>query len=254
MKKSFKIAIATVLVLLAGTAGVLYYYLNVKEYDVADEKVEEITKNDYKVDLPNLDSVSPSEDNKSANNGNDSGENSSDANGEANSENSSKTAAAPVSSSSSQAGSKDSKSGSSSTKTADGKNNGKSTTGNKDKAKPEITVKMIKAAYRPSFESLEAQANTKIDSLVSTAYSEYKAKKESDESVSITYFYRKYTSAGKALESSTDEAFYYLYTSLEKELESRGYSKSHAKEFKTQYESAKEARESALLEKAKSAL
>ena len=57
MKKSLKFAIIPVLILLAGTAGALYYFLNVKEYDVADEKVEKITRTEYKVGLPDLDSL-----------------------------------------------------------------------------------------------------------------------------------------------------------------------------------------------------
>jgi hypothetical protein len=296
MKKSFKIAIATVLILLAGTAGVLYYFLNVKEYDVADEKVEKITKAEYKVDLPDLDSLLEGEEGSDTNSDAADGESedadSQGAGGEStdavaasrdsagtsdtatatgSNEASSDTKVAAGTSSSSNtdkkvsSSEKGSESGKSSSKSTEGKkndgtsmveekkeeNNNEET---KEESKPVITAEMIKSAYRPSFANLESQANANIDALVSAAYSEYNAKKQSGESVSYSYFYRKYTSAGKALEENTDASFNYLYGALVNDLESRGFSSSEASEFKTQYENAKSARESALIDKAKSAL
>jgi hypothetical protein len=296
MKKSFKVAIATVLILLAGTAGVLYYFLNVKEYDVADEKVEKITNTEYKVDLPDLDSLLEGEDSSNAENvatGGESGDaDKQGAGGEStdaatttgdsastgdtatatgSDEASSDTKVATGTSSSSNtdkkvsSGEKGSESGKSSSKSTeekkkdgtskdDVKNEENNHEGTKEESKPVITAEMIKSAYRPSFANLEAQANANIDALVGAAYSEYSAKKKSGESVSYSYFYRKYTSAGKALEANTDATFNYLYGALVNDLESRGFSSSEAKEFKTQYENAKSARESALLDQAKSAL
>jgi hypothetical protein len=296
MKKTFKIAIASVLILLAGTAGVLYYFLNVKEYDVADEKVEKITKAEYKVDLPDLDSLLEGEEGSDADRDFAGGESedadSQGAGGESpdavaasgdststsatdaatgsdESNSDSKVAAGTGSSSntdkkvsSSEKGSESGKSSSKSTegKKKDGtskdevKNEDNNHEGTKEESKPVITAEMIKSAYRPSFANLEAQANANIDALVNAAYSEYNAKKQNGESVSYSYFYRKYTSAGKALEANTDATFNYLYGALVNDLQERGFSSSEASEFKTQYENAKSARESALIDKAKSAL
>ncbi|MEH7443996.1 hypothetical protein V7201_16910 [Bacillus sp. JJ1122] len=284
MRKTFKMAIFTVLLLLVGGAGVLYYYMNVKEYDVADEKVEEITKKDYQIDLPDLDGAVTGEDGSSedhtdsnaATADHDAGSNDLDkgeategakedtkvarttagadskGDGTAESSHDSSTDAASKKTSTKSDRSKSSAGTPSSKNGSDKKDDGNS--GHNSNNKPVITADTIKAAYRPAFESLQSQANAKIDALVNTAYNEYQSKKQSGESVSITYFFQKYTSAGKELESNTDETFNYIYGALVNDLQDRGFSSSEANEFKTQYENAKSARESALISKAKSAL
>lgn len=283
MKKTLKIVIATVLILLGGTAGVLYFFMNVKEYDVADKKVEEITKTDYQIDLPDLDGAVTGEDGSSEGNKDSNAATATDADsdsagaGEANegvkgdtkkadttgdaesngdatvaSATDSSTDAASKKTSNKSDGSKSSAGTPSSKNGSDKKEDGNSDSHSNNN--PVITAETIKAAYRPSFESLQSQANAKVDALVNTAYSEYQSKKQSGESVSITYFYQKYTSAGKELESNTDATFNYIYGALVNDLEARGFSGSEANEFKTQYENAKSARESALISKAKSAL
>lgn len=261
MKKGLKIFLGIFVVLLIGLGGTAYYYLKVKEYDIADEKVEEITESDYQIELPGIDGGGSGEtaaDDASSSDsaGEDSGE-ASDQEGTSGDDGSASTTSTASASGdgNGSSGEKKSSDSNSGKKAADGKKNaGQSGSDKKTDSKATITAESIKAAYRPVFESLESQANGKIDGLVSAAYSEYKSKKESGESVSITYFYRKYTAAGQELESKTDETFQYVYNALEKDLEKHGFSASEASEFKTQYESAKEARQSALLEKAKSAL
>lgn len=271
MRKPFKIVIVTILLLMTGGAGTGFYFLNVKEFEVADEKVEKITKNDYQVDLPDL-------------NGNGAGDavtstDVADGDAAADTENSNesdssirvgtlvgtkqdRTASQSVTNSdpvvasnngsTSDVVSENKADKSASSKPSAGDTAKGSRDGNVDATV--ITAETIKAAYRPSFESLQAQANAKIDALVNTAVSEYQMKKQNGESVSITYFYRKYSSAGNELERNTDETFHYIYDSLVNDLEDRGFSVSEANEFKTQYDSAKKARESALIEKAKNAL
>jgi hypothetical protein len=282
MKKTLKMAIFTVLILLVGGAGVLYYYLNVKEYDVADVKVEEITKKDYQIDLPDLNGAVTGEDGSS--------EDSTDGHATTTEADKDATGAGEsaegdkeetkVSGTTEDAEPKgddtvvsfnDSSMDTASKKTSNTSDRSKSSAdtpssntgsdmnedGNSDRNSnnnPVITAETIKAAYRPAFESLQSQANAKVDALVNTAYSEYQSKKQSGESVSITYFFQKYTSAGKELESNTDETFNYIYGALVNDLEDRGFSSSEANEFKKQYENAKSARESALISKAKSAL
>lgn len=284
MKKTLKMAIFTVLVLLVGGAGVLYYYLNVKEYDVADAKVEEITKKDYQIDLPDLDGAVTAEDGSSEDHtdsnaatadhdadSDDTGKGESAESAKEDTKVASTTAGADSKGDGTVASGHDSSTDTASKKTSTKSDRSKSSAstpssnngadmkndGNSDRNsnnKPVITAENIKAAYRPAFESLQSQANAKIDALVNTAYSEYQSKKQSGESVSITYFFQKYTSAGKELESNTDETFNYIYGALVNDLENRGFSSSEANEFKTQYENAKSARESALISKAKSAL
>jgi hypothetical protein len=253
MKKTFKIAIVTALVLLAGGAGSIYYFLNVKEYDVADAKVEEITKAEYQIDLPDADSADDdgnSEADGSVSEGEASGDgfqvvseeadraSASGRDGKKGSKQKERVIENP-------SGSKSSRGDVTESTDKNGAEVGKKQT---------VTVESIKAAYRPVFVSLEAQANAKVDSLVSAAYSEYKTMKENGESVSVTYFYRKYSAAGKELESMTDQTFKYVYESLESELKKQGFSAKEAREFKTQYENSKTAREAALIEKAKAAM
>lgn len=251
MKKTFKIAIVTVLVLLAGGAGSIYYFLNVKEYDVSDAKVEEITKADYQIDLPDADDAVDDKDSGAAGEGGEeaAGEESQVANED--SVETSTTSTNGNTESKQKEKARESASGSKKSRADDTENTENSA---KDKKKQAVTAESIKAAYRPVFQSLEAQANAKIDSLVSAAYSEYQTKKENGESVSVTYFYRKYSAAGKELESMTDQTFQYVYESLENELTKQGFSAKEAHEFKTQYENAKSAREAALIEKAKAAM
>lgn len=278
MRKTFKMAIFTVLLLLVGVAGILYYYMNVKEYDVADERVEEITKKDYQIDLPDLDGAVTAENGGSEDH---TGSNAAAADhaGKGESAEGAKedtkvagtTAGAYSNGDAAGASGHDSSTDTASKKRSNKSDGSKSSAGTpssnngSDKKedsnsernsnnKPVITAETIKAAYRPSFESLQSQANAKVDALVNTAYSEYQSKKQSGESVSITYFFQKYTSAGKELENNTDETFNYIYGALVNDLENRGFSSSEANEFKTQYENAKSARESALISKAKSAL
>lgn len=253
MKKGLKIFLAIFVVLLLALGGTAYYFLKVKQYDIADTKVEKITESDYQIELPGIDGVGNT-DTASAENG---------AGGASEKEGNSGNSGSTESDSGDRNGSSNN---AAVQKTADGKkaddgkkaandteNAGQSGSEQKTDSK-EVTAESIKAAYRPVFESLEAQANGKIDGLVAAAYDEYKAKKESGESVSITYFYRKYSAAGKELESKTDETFQYVYNALEKDLQKHGINASEATDFKTQYENAKESRQSALLEKAKSAL
>lgn len=237
MKKAWKYILISLLVLILGAGGTIYYFLNVKTYEVADEEIEEITESEYQIELPKLDTPSTTT--------NGSGTTEEAANSGDGSEEGTGTT---------NEGSQTNTESSNSTETT---TNNSSTSNNNTTTKPttsEITVATIKDTYRPVFESLESQANAKIDSLVSRAFSEYSAKKDNGESISFAYFYQKYTSAGRALESKTDESFNYIYSSLQNDLKKHGYSPNHAQEFKEQYENAKSARESALLNKAKEAL
>ncbi|MFG6179645.1 hypothetical protein ACGTN6_20645, partial [Halomonas sp. THAF12] len=122
----------------------------------------------------------------------------------------------------------------------------KETPGNKT----QMSVTQIKNRYAPSFQSLQDQANAKINNLVEYAYQEYQKKKETDKSVSYGYFYTKYQSAANRLEESTDVVFNQLYDSLKKELQANGHPKNALAEVKYYYQEQKEIREKALIKKA----
>jgi hypothetical protein len=255
--KVWKYIFITFLVLLIGGGGTIYYFLKIKTYDVADAKVEEIVEQDYDIVLPGEDGEQ-----ENVQNDTDASVSNGESDGESDGESGSETASDPSSGTGAdkqnegtQTAAPQSGNGQTSPKSQTSAASGNIGAGTAaDSKKKTITVASIKQKYQPTFESLESQANERLNSLVSQAVSEYHTKKANDESISVTYFYRKYSEAGHALENSTDGAFQYVYSALEQDLKKNGFSSSHAETFKTEYENAKKARESALLDKAKSAL
>ncbi|MFE8696440.1 hypothetical protein ACFYKT_08830 [Cytobacillus sp. FJAT-53684] len=236
MKKKWKIVLSIFVLLLLITGGTIYYFFEMKEYEVADAEVEQIVETEYDIVLPgdqptdiNTEDSTVSGDNNQSTSNNGSSEDKS---------------ANPTN-------------GSEETPAGEGNNANPSTngeSGNNGSSEEIVTVASIKDKYRPSFENLQNQADAKINNLVSAAYSEYKSKKAQGESISFSYFYQKYKGAGASLESKTDSAFQIIYSALQDELKKQGFSPSHAKQFQEEYESAKAERESALLNKAKEAL
>ncbi|KAB2336742.1 hypothetical protein F7731_10335 [Cytobacillus depressus] len=234
MKKKWKIFLSIVVLLLLVAGGTIYYFFEMKEYDVADENVEEIIDSEYDIVLPG--------DQETV-------ENAVDSEGQSvETSTGTETGAETGTDSSGENGLSSENPSNSPEKGSENKGPATNNTENS------VTVASIKNKYRPSFESLQNQANAKIDSLVDTAYGEYKSKKNNGESISFAYFYQKYTGAGKALEEKTDGAFKIIYQALQDDLKKHDFSTSHAKDFLQEYEAAKSARESALLNKAKEAL
>ncbi|RDI39984.1 hypothetical protein [Falsibacillus pallidus] len=263
MKKFLKIASIVVLLLVLAGGGTVYYFLKVKKYDVADEKVEKITNSDYKIDLPDdsdsstdaTGSGSDSSD-KTASGTNDTKDNSTDGStgttvsGKSGDKNNiGSTTVQKTSSTTASTNGKTSTNTSTSTSTS--KNDDKTNGSNIDSQDSNtVTVASIKDKYRPVFSNLEAQANDKVKSMLTLAFSEYQTKKENGESISFGYFYSKYNGAAADLEAKTDEVFNVVYGALKNDLKKHGYSTSHAKEFKEQYENEKSFRRSALMKKA----
>jgi ABC-type cobalt transport system substrate-binding protein len=259
MKKVWKYILSILLVIILATAGTIYYFLNVKTYDTADEEIEEIIESDYEIDLPIIDYTPDStieekgDDTGTNNNADESStdkdKNTDDINNSEQTTGTDKTTTGSTGSNNpvvNNTGTNPSKNTASGTKQPAKNTSPEETT--------EITVANIKDLYRPVFQSLESQANGKIDSLLSRAVGEYHAKKAEGATISYSYFYQKYTSAGRDLEAKTDVAFSTIYKALEKDLKKHGYSQSHANDFKEQYAATKKARESALIAKAKEAL
>jgi ABC-type cobalt transport system substrate-binding protein len=253
MKKIWKYIISILVVIILATAGTIYYFLNVKTYDTADQEIEKIIESEYDIVLPDESestvSKTPAESTDETDENKEEVGSSETVNEKTNTDDTTST---------------------NSKNTSNDKNNSATTIPNKNpqtttkpsgkdttstsKEETEVTVKNIKDKYRPVFQSLESQANGKIDALMSRAIGEYHQKKANNASISYSYFYQKYTAAGRDLEGKTDSTFNYIYNALENELKEQGYSASHAKVFREQYEETKRARESALLNKAKEAL
>jgi hypothetical protein len=274
MKKGWKYVISIFLTLILAAGGTIYYFFSVKEYDTEDAKIKEIIETVYDIILPGeaVDEDSTSEAVDDTDTVSNDGTNA-DSTVAANENGStSDSGAASESSEEANENSHTESANGDHTTTADSKtpndqkeheNPGNATdnsSSNQEESKPttpvppKVTAESIKAKYRPVFESLQSQANGKLDALVGAAISEYKTKQANGESISYAYFYQKYSSAGRALEGKTDAAFYYIYGALESELQKHGYDASQAAEFKQQYAAAKNSREASLLGIAKQGL
>lgn len=273
MKKHWKKILGAFLALSLIVGGYLIYIFQFKEYDIADSEVTEITRETYKIDLPDGSSIELDEEGNivessdtntipagSTNNGTSSGngttnddsttgtntgstgstDSSSSNSGKTSSNGGSSGSTGSTGSNSSGGSSNDSNNGDSS---SDGANTGNNSDGG-------VTVASIKQKYEPVMSSLQSQANSRIDALVGRAYSEYQGKKANGESVNYAYFYNKYTSAASELESRTDKVFYSVISVIEKELVANGYGKTHAQSLISEYEAEKEARRNALIDKA----
>lgn len=214
--KKWIITTSIMVVILAVGAGSLYYYLNIKEYKTADSKVDDIVKTNYDIKLPDEDTSKSS------------------SRTEAKEQNVSQT----VENVSSNSGSV---------------SMGVSAVATKSKTPPaqiKVTAASIISKYQPAFIDLESQADSKLNNLLSYAFSEYQEKKSNGEDISYFYFYSKYNGAAKRLEASTDNSFSYIYNALVKDLESSGYGVDEAEPIKNHYLSMKKQKRSALMNKA----
>lgn len=233
--KKWKIVLTALVLILAIGAGTLYYFLNIKDYKTADNKVNEIVKTDYNVKLPGEES----EDSPASSDGNSKGKNTG----------TTEAGLIAVNNSGEKTGSEaanDTTGGNAGTSAQQSNNQTNSSTS--EGSKP--TAASIINRYEPSFRDLESQADGKLNSLLSYAKNEYQTKKANKEDISYFYFYSKYTSAAKTLESSTDASFNYIYNALVNELQQAGFSSSEAKPIKDHYTSMKKQRRSALMNKA----
>jgi hypothetical protein len=274
MKKVWKYVISIFLTLILAAGGTIYYFFSVKEYDTEDAKIKEIIETVYDIILPGefVDEASTSEAGSDSNTVSNDGTNADSTVAVDDNGSTSDSSAASESSEETDENSNTESTNKGQTTTADSKttndlkehenpsNTNDDASSNQEESNPttptppKVTAESIKAKYRPVFESLQSQANGKLDALVGAAISEYKTKQANGESISYAYFFQKYSSAGRALEGKTDAAFYYIYGALENELIQHGLDASQAAEFKQQYAAAKNSREASLLEIAKQGL
>ena len=256
MKKWWQKLLGAFLIALLAAGGYIVYELNFKTYETADKEVKEITDSEYEIDLP--DTTAPAEVRKDQ----EKPEHSAITSNIDNSESSNSATLMEKGQSGNESRNIEPLKQNITETTPIGKTEAinsttsvsKRGTSNISNSVPTPSVTSIKSKYEPVFESLEAQANSKINHLAAKAFNEYIDKKQNKEQVSYGYFYNKYTSAAETLESNTDSAFDMVYSALQKDLKENGYSPSHASSFKEQYEKTKTERKNALLKKATSAL
>ncbi len=228
MKKRYYFLIS-LLVFVISVGGYLYYLLELKEYDIADDEVTEITTTGFSIELPDVNSEDASEvadaeiDEELAKNSTENLTTEKETNNPKDN------------------ASKNSNSGS---KTSD-----RAETTSKESRKEVLTEEKIVKSYLGTFESLEAQANERLNHLIKRAHNEYKDKKANKESISYPYFYVKYKTAGEELESLADRSFYVIYEALQQDLVKHGHDPEAAAHLVTTYEKAKKARETALFNK-----
>jgi len=232
MKKKWKWVLGLFLVIILGGAGTVYYFLNMKDYDVADEQIDELTETEYKVDIPALEEIETEEPVSENQDQEEGSAVQTEASGDQGTSNT-----------------KDEVQSSASNQNTNGSSaKAAASSGSK------VTVAVIKKRYRAAFEQLESQANQRVDSLIARAVNEYSEKKSNGEEISFSYFYVKYSNAGKSLEAMTDSTFNSVYGQLEKDLQAHGYSTAHAKEYRDAYDQMKEQRRSAIMNKIKGAI
>ncbi|MHC8514326.1 hypothetical protein [Sporosarcina sp. ITBMC105] len=253
MKKKLKIGLSVLLALVLCAAGYILYIVKFKQYDVADEEVTEIVKEQYTIELPDGTIITLDDD----------GEVAEDTSGEVtDGEQAAETddatedveGTATVTTGTT-APSKGTGTTSGSTGTSTGKDNKPATkpesSGSTEAGKPaqKPTVAAIKDKYRPAFQALEAQAESKLNALVGRAKVEYIGKKENGEKIDYGYFYNKYTSAAAELEGRTDSVFNGVLKAVQKDLEKNGYDKSYAQSFLDEYNASKKSRKESLMNK-----
>lgn len=242
-RKKLKIFLLTALVIIVGSGSYLLYEFKFKTYDVADEEVSEIVEDPYILELPDGSKITMDKDGNVIEDYSSTQTVSNE--GTTNDGESSEQIA--TSGQQGSKGSNDSSKGGSEGSNDSSGNSEETTSGG---STAPITVASIKDKYRPSFEGLEAQADSKINALIGRAMSEYSTNKANGEGVDFGYFYNKYMSAANGLEANTDTIFNAVIGAVEKDLAANGYDKSYAQSFRDEYEATKKARRDGILSKA----
>ncbi|PIC83069.1 hypothetical protein [Sporosarcina sp. P1] len=272
MNKKLKIFLLSALAVIVIGSSYIIYLFQFKEYEVADEEVDEIIENPYEIILPNgTKLVLDGEEQNDDQNTEQTSDSKSD-NGDENSDGSTSTAAGDKNTTSSTAGStstgqvdsakqpaKENVGSTTGTTTSTGDQSGKkdpagsqAASGNAGSNQPakKDSVAAIKQKYEPTVNNLQGQVDGKINSLISRAKNEYSTKKANGESIDYGYFYNKYMSAANSLESQTDAVFNGVVSSLEKDLQANGYDKSYSQSIRDEYAAQKKARRDSIMSKA----
>lgn len=264
--------------------GTLYYYFELKEYDIADTQVDEIVREPYTIELPDGTVIEFDEegnvigDEERLFGGIESTESSTPASGDVSTSDGEQDESSDGStndssgtgttgSSSGSTGGGTSGNGGSGTSSGSGSGSGSSSDGSGNTGGPSgdssgggqtdgstgggqgsnITVAAIKDKYNPTFAALEGQADAKLNALIGRAKAEYVQKRENGEDISYGYFYNKYSAAASELEANTDAVFYGLLGAVKRDLERNGYAAGYADSFVSEYEQKKAARRNNIL-------
>ena len=102
--------------------------------------------------------------------------------------------------------------------------------------------------YEPLFKSLENEALTRLDTLLTGALDDYR-RQEQDGTLDRFMLTSKYIQAGRILESSVDEIFYDLLDEMKAELSNSGFSTAIAADIEETYQNAKTEKKRELLER-----
>lgn len=232
--KKLKIFLIALAVIIVGVGGYVVYEMKFKNYEVADPKVDSILEEEFEVELEDGTKLVIGKGGKvetvASNNASSSTENSTNEN-KANNSNTGTNAEDEETSD----GAKDS---------ANGSTNNSST-----EQQERITVATIKNKYNAAFERLKSQTESRLNSLISEAKTEYTTKKNNGEKISYGYFYRKYMGAATSLEQSTTSAVTAVVKIVEADLKANGYNPEHAQSYVENYEKTKESLRSELMKK-----
>lgn len=261
MNKKIKIFLLSAVAILLIGIGYVIYLFQFKEYEVADEEVDEIIQDSYDITLPDGSKLIVEDEQQSGNEKFTTAPASvsekpekQQLNGSSASMESTKNTEIP--SSTDPAGSK--QPDTQQAMTVHVPNTPTSTEGIPTK-KTESTildpansgkresVASIKSKYTPTIRNLQTQVDEKIHSLIGRAKNEYATKKVNGESIDYGYFYTKYMAAAESLEAQTDAVFYGVISSLEKDLQSNGHDRSYAQSVKDEYAAQKKARQDSVL-------
>lgn len=103
-----------------------------------------------------------------------------------------------------------------------------------------LTEKEVKKNYEPAIADIERQANASLNNLIDLAKEEYFKMEENAQEISYPYFYNKYSAAASKLEKRTDDVFYALMEVMRQDLKANGLPDDLPKSLSKEYENRKD--------------
>ncbi|PIC86121.1 hypothetical protein CSV72_09905 [Sporosarcina sp. P20a] len=244
MKKKLFILLSVVIALIIVSGSYLLYIFQFKEYDVADDQIDNILEDPYDVVLPKgtklvmdqtegkLSKVHPVLEEEDWEGGQ------SDEGTTSSSDDDTELLSVTLSGDNADHSSIDRPSSISTWQDDEVSNDD----ANSQKSTVKATVAEIKKKYEPVFTNFHEQVDDKHNSVIDRVKDEYSIKKEAEKSFSYAYMYSKYMGVADTFEAKTDFMFNGIIESLEKDLEANGYSNAYSKSFRDEYEKGKKVR------------
>ena len=245
MKKKLLILSSVLLALIVASGGYLLYLFQFKEYEVADQQIDEILEDPYDVVLPKgtkllvdntdgkgdkLIKVHPvlEEEKQEGEQSEDETTSSSDDTG--------------LSSATTSEEAADNSSIDRPSSLSTFEDESPNVDSNTQKPTTKVTVAQIKKKYEPVIKNFLGQVDAKHNSVIDRVKDEYSIKKGAGESFSYAYMYRKYMGIADTFEAQSDLLFNGILGSLEKDLTANGYNEAYSKSFRDEYEAGKKER------------